>query len=118
MNHDELAAILSALDLDVSEENIEILEDVACDDFIFMIDGKEFRAISEDSIERIHRDEIEELVNECYLSSKDIPDTLRRYFDYDAFARDCRIYNNYGYHFSGYDGSEENESGFYLFRIG
>lgn len=41
----------------------------------------------------------EELVNECYFT-KDTPDILTRYFDYEAFARDL-----------GFDGYEETSLG-------
>ena len=32
----------------------------------------------------------EEIVNDCYFT-KDTPDILTRYFDYEAFARDLRF---------------------------
>ena len=41
----------------------------------------------------------EEIVNECYFT-KDTPDILTRYFDYEAFARDLR-----------FDGYEETSCG-------
>lgn len=35
------------------------------------------------------RDAAEELFDECYLH--DVPETVRAYIDYDAFARDCEM---------------------------
>ena len=87
-------------------------------DFTCDIDGSEYRFIHEDAIERIHRQEIEELVNDCYLGGKEIPDVVRRYFDYDSFARDCRISDGYGHHFASYDGEELEADGWYIFRVG
>ena len=86
-------------------------------DFTVELEGKEFRFIHENAIERIHREEIEELVNDCYLGEKGIPDVVRMYFDYDSFARDCRISYGYGHHFASYDGEELEADGWYIFRI-
>ena len=87
-------------------------------DFTCEIDGREFRFIHEDAIERIHREEIEYFVDDCYLGGKEIPDVIRRYFDYDSFARDCRISDGYGHHFAQYDGNELEADGWYIFRVG
>lgn len=87
-------------------------------DFTVETEEGEYRFIEEDAIERIHREEIEELVDECYLSDKNIPETIKRYFDYDSFARDCRLSDGYGHHFSSYDGSEENNGNYFMFRVG
>jgi hypothetical protein len=85
-------------------------------DFTVETEEGEYRFIEEDAIERIHREEIEELVDDCYLS--EASDICKRYFDYDSFVRDCRLSDGYGHHFSSYDGSEENEGTYYMFRVG
>lgn len=87
------------------------------DDFTCEVEGKEYRFIHEDAIERIHRDEIEQFVDDCYLGGKDIPDIVRRYFDYDSFARDCRISDGYGHHFASYDGEEIEVGDWHIFRV-
>lgn len=87
-------------------------------DFTVETEEGEYRFIEEDAIERIHREEIEELVDDCYLSDKNVPNIVKNYFDYDSFARDCRLSDGYGHHFSSYDGSEEYEGTYYMFRVG
>lgn len=100
-----------------TREVIEAYESARNDcDFTVDTSEGEFRFIEEDSIERIHREEIEELVDDCYLS--EASDIIKQYFDYDSFARDCRISDGYGPHFSSYDGSEEQEDNYYMFRVG
>ncbi len=87
-------------------------------DFTVETEEGEYRFIKEDAIERIHREEIESVVDDCYLSDKNIPEMIKRYFDYDSFARDCRLSDGYGHHFSSYDGSEENNGTYFMFRVG
>lgn len=86
------------------------------DDFRVEVGCAEYRIIEADEIERIHDDEIRELVDDLYMSDRNIPDVLRRYFDYDSFASDCRMSDGYGHHFSSYDGSEETFGSYYVFR--
>ena len=115
IDHDH-AAILVACGVEVTEENLETIDSAEVgNDFSVELDGMEFRLISDDSIERIHADEIQEYVDDCILN--DCPETLQRYFDYDSFIRDCRIGDGYGHHFSSYDGSEVNAASYYIFRI-
>lgn len=86
-------------------------------DFTVETEEGEYRFIEEDVIESIHREEIETLVDDCYLSDKNIPEMIKRYFDYDSFARDCRLSDGYGHHFSSYDGSEEQNGNYFMFRV-
>ena len=86
-------------------------------DFTVETEEGEYRFIEEDAIESIHREEIETLVDDCYLSDKNIPEMIKRYFDYDSFARDCRLSDGYGHHFSSYDGSEERNGDYFMFRV-
>lgn len=86
-------------------------------DFTVETEEGEYRFVDEDAIERIHREEIESVVDDCYLSDKNIPKMIKRYFDYDSFARDCRLSDGYGHHFSSYDGSEEQNGNYFMFRV-
>ncbi len=102
-----------------AREVIEAYESARNDcDFTVDTSEGEYRFIEEDSIERIHREEMETLVDDCYLSDKNIPEIIKRYFDYDSFARDARRFDGYGHHFSSYDGSEYEIDSYYMFRVG
>lgn len=81
-------------------------------DFTFEFDENEYRIISDDSIERIYREEKEETIRGWYDLSN-IPDFIEIDWDktIDNYSQD-----GYGHHFSGYDGSEIECAGYYIFR--
>ncbi len=84
------------------------------DYFTFDFDGNEYRIISDDSIETIYREEMEERIKDCYDLSN-IPDFIE--IDWDKTIDNCSQ-DGYGHHFSSYDGSEIECAGYYIFRIG
>lgn len=90
-------------------------------DFTVETDEGEFRFISDSEIETIHRESIEELVDDCYdlEKIKNNLGNLANYlnFNYDGFARDCLINYGYGHHFASYDGNEYEQDNFYMFRV-
>ena len=101
---------------DIRSDARAILDSEEGNDFTVDFGRKEYRFIHDDSIEMIHRKEIEELVDDCYLSSRDIPDIVKQYFDYDSFARHCRVSDGYGHHFAPYDGKEIEVRDWHVFR--
>ena len=112
----ELAKIINPSNIrEVAREIVDQVESE--DDYTIEADGEDWRCIHEDAIERIHDDSIRELVDDCYLSDKNIPDVIKNYFDYEKFARDCRISDGYGHHFASYDGEKHEIGDCYLFRI-
>lgn len=90
-------------------------------DFTVETDEGEFRFIHENEIESIHRESIEQFVDDCYDLEKMKKDmgTLANYFnfDYDGFAEDCKNSDGYGRHFASYDGDEYENGNFYMFRV-
>jgi len=100
-----------------AEEKTELIEEIDGLNFDWFdyinIDGWEYRVIPENLIEGIFEDSCIVLFDDCFLP--DVPDNLKCYIDYDKFIRDCSFYW-YGQHFSGYDGSEIEGEGLYLFR--
>ena len=115
----QFAKDISAADVRAFARAVMEAYEIARDDDDFTVETEEgeYRFIEEDAIERIHREEIENLVDDCYLSDKNIPEMIKRYFDYDSFARDCRLSDGYGHHFSSYDGSEEQNGNYFMFRV-
>lgn len=100
---------------DIRSDARAILDSEEGDDFTVDFGSKVYRFIHDDSIEGIHREEIKELVDDCYLS-RDIPDIAKQYFDYDSFACDCRISDGYGHRFASYDGEEIEVGDWHVFR--
>ena len=107
------------IDMDDAREAIETLRDSinrGDDDFTFDFDGNEYRLISEDSIWGIYVEEIRQIVEDCYeLNLDKIPDFIAVNIDWEKTAENAYA-DGYGHTFSGYDGSEENAGGYYIFR--
>lgn len=108
-----------SVDMDDAREAIETLRDSINqkkDDFTFDFDGNEYRIISEDSIWDIYVEEIKQIVEDCYeLNLDKIPDFIAVSVDWEKTAENAYA-DGYGHTFSGYDGSEEEAAGYYIFR--
>lgn len=108
--------------IDLSEarearEAIETLrEKMGESDFSFEFDGNEYRLIKEADIWSIYRDEIENIVNECYeLNLHKLPEFIAVSIDWEETAKNAYA-DGYGHTFSGYDGSEYEAGGYYIFQ--
>lgn len=105
-----------SIDMSDAREAIETLRDSLEDDFTFDFDGNEYRIISDDAIWSIYRDEIQNLVEECYeLKLDSIPDFVAFNIDWEQTAKNAYD-DGYGHTFSGYDGSEVEAAGYWVFR--
>lgn len=107
------------INMDDAREAIETLRDSINqeeDDFTFDFDGNEYRIISENSIWDIYVEEIKQIVEDCYeLNLDKIPGFIAVNIDWEKTAENA-FADGYGHTFSGYDGSEENAGGYYIFR--
>lgn len=107
------------IDMENAREAIETLRGIINqedDDFTFDFDGNEYRIISEGSIWDIYVEEIQQIVEDCYeLNLDKIPDFIAVNIDWEKTAQNA-FADGYGHTFSGYDGSEENAGGYYIFR--
>ncbi len=115
-----LAAKEQEVNIDIASEFFEALEEleqkIGEDDFRLEFDGNEYRMIAESNIWQIYRDEIEETVKDCYdLKLDDIPSFIAISIDWEQTAQNAYA-DGYGHQFSGYDGSEEEAAGYYIFR--
>jgi hypothetical protein len=69
-------------------------------------DGNEYRIIAAGSIWEIYRDEIEQIVTDCYdLKLDKIPDFIAFSIDWERTAQNAFV-DGYGHTFSSYDHSE------------
>ena len=104
------------IDMDQAREAIKTLRDDLSDDFTFDFDGNEYRIISDDAIWDIYRDEIQNIVEECYdLKLNDIPDFVAFEIDWEETAQNASV-DGYGHTFSSYDHSEIEAGGYWIFR--
>ena len=98
-----------SFDADTAEELCEKLDTNT--DFTMDIDGGEYRFIETGDIEGIWTDSLIELLEECYT----VPDYVKPYVDYDAWAEDCKM-DGMGHHFGSYDGNEYETNHWHVFR--
>lgn len=100
-----------------AREAIETLRDkIGEDDFTFDFDGNEYRIIAESAIWDIYVEAIKEIVNECYdIDLENIPDFVAWSIDWEKTAENAYA-DGYGHTFSGYDGSEYEVAGYWIFR--
>lgn len=95
---------------------IQTLREEDYDDFTFDLDGNEYRIISDSSIWDIYVETIKEIVTDCYdLNLDKVPDFIALSIDWEQTAQNA-FADGYGHTFSGYDGSEIEVSGYYIFR--
>jgi hypothetical protein len=95
---------------------IDAIESDIGDDFSLDFDGNEYRLIAEDAIWEIYRDEIQQTVKSCYdFNLDEMPPFVAFEIDWEQTAKNCYA-DGYGHTFSGYDGSEEEIAGYYIFR--
>lgn len=96
----------------------EIENHIGEDDFNLDFDGNEYRIINESDIWEIYRDAIQETVEDCYsdvLNLDKVPSFICVTVDWEQTAKNAFV-DGYGHQFSGYDGSEEEAAGYYIFR--
>lgn len=113
---EELRDIKNVLGIDKfdSDELEELCDNLSTEDFTIELIDNEYRFIQEGAIDSIYQDAIRELVEDCYLvGEKETPWWIA--IDWEQTAQNC-LMDGYGHTFSGYDGSEENVAGYYIFR--
>lgn len=98
-------------------EALETLEGhIGDDDFTLDFDGNEYRIINDSDIWDIYVEEIKNTVEECYdLKLDEVPSFIALSIDWEQTAKNAYA-DGYGHQFSGYDGSEAEAAGYYIFR--
>lgn len=106
----DASGIFEALD------ELETMIGSSDDDYNFEFDGNEYRIIKESEIWDIYVEEIKSTVEDCYdLKLDDMPAFIAFSIDWEQTAKNAYA-DGYGHQFSGYDGSEEESAGYYIFR--
>lgn len=105
-----------SINIDDAREVIENVRDNLSDDFTLDFDGNEYRIISDDVIWDIYVETIKDIVEECYdLKLDSIPNFVAFSIDWEGTAKNAYA-DGYGHTFSGYDGSEIEAGGYWIFR--
>lgn len=103
---------------DIFEALEELETHIGIDDFTLDFDGNEYRLIAESDIWEIYVDSIKQTVEDCYsdcINLDKIPSFIAVSIDWEQTAQNA-FADGYGHQFSGYDGSEEEAAGYYIFR--
>lgn len=103
---------------DNRQDIFDALESLDCgdDDFTLDFDGNEYRIIKDSAIWEIYRDEIEQLVNDCYdLKLDKLPPFIAVSIDWEETAKNAYA-DGYGHTFSWYDGQEYEAADHWIFR--
>lgn len=109
-----------SIDEETPDEVIEALDVIEAGlggDFTLDFDGNEYRIISEDIIDSVYTDAIKDIVSDCY---PEVEKALEHSWiaieiDWDKTVENA-MQDGYGHTFSGYDGSEYEAGGHYVFR--
>jgi hypothetical protein len=104
--------------LDNRSEIFDALESLDCgeDDFTLDFDGNEYRIIKDSAIWEIYRDEIENIVTECYdLKLDSLPPFIAVSIDWEETAQNAYA-DGYGHTFASYDGDEREAADHWIFR--
>ena len=108
-----------SIDTDQAREVIRTIRDNIAsdnDDFTIDFDGNEYRVINEGVIWNTYVDAIKDIVEDCYdLKLSNIPDFVAFEIDWEKTAQNAYS-DGYGHTFSGYDGSEVEAGGHWIFR--
>lgn len=103
---------------DIFDALAELESNIGTDDFRLDFDGNEYRIIAESDIWEIYVEEIKNCVEDCYsdcINLDKIPSFIAVSIDWEQTAKNAYP-DGYGHTFSGYDGSEEEAAGYYIFR--
>lgn len=107
---EDTAQILEALE--------EINENIS-DDFTLDFDGCEYRIIADSAIWGIYKEEIKNIVEDCYsdvLNLDKVPGWISLEVDWEQTAKNAFV-DGYGHTFASYDGEEiETDNGYWIFR--
>lgn len=107
------------LDVDPTADEIQNLQDLIDKrdmDFHIELDGNEYRVIEEDFIDDIAQEEIQDIVQDCYLGGMNRDEYWWIEIDWKKTAQNCIDADGYGHHFASYDGDEFYHEGWYFFR--
>jgi hypothetical protein len=118
-----LACIIDEHDHTIDEEDtdslieaLDVIEDGIGGDFTLEFDGNEYRVICDDCIWGSYRDEIQQIVEDCYeLNLDKLPAFIAVKIDWEETAQNAYA-DGYGHTFSGYDGSEYEAGNHWIFR--
>jgi hypothetical protein len=104
---------------DIFDALEELEANIGTDDFTLDFDGNEYRLIKDSEIWEIYVDAIKETVEDCYsdvINLDKMPSFIAVSIDWEKTAQNAYV-DGYGHQFSGYDGSEEEAAGYWIFRV-
>lgn len=95
-------ALIEYFEIDTIEDAEELIDTVDTDAEYVDYDGQEVRVFTgDDELAAAFKEACISYVDECL----EVPDHIKKYFNYDTFTEDCRISDGEGHLLGSYDGN-------------
>jgi len=90
-------------------------DDVVCEnDNTYSAEGGEYLIVTDEVAENLWEIELDNYIDECIIP--ELPDNMQNYFDIEAWKRDARQ-DGRAHSLNRYDGSENFQGAYYIYRI-
>lgn len=93
---------------------VSINEIVNIYDNTFECNNEEYLVLTDSEADEAEDDYLEQYIDDCVLF--ELPEQYRNYFDRESFKYDCR-FDGRGHSLASYDGNENEEGEFYIYRV-
>lgn len=84
------------------------------DEDTFEWEGEEYKVYTDSEADNAFEECIDQYIDDCVMH--EIPECYQDYFDRESFTADCEK-DGRGHFLSGYDGKENEQDGYYIYRI-
>jgi hypothetical protein len=111
---DRIDTLAKFLDIDSDEEYKDEIECIDEDDYRFRYNSEEYLVLTDDEADRLWEKELDYYIDECII--REIPKYLQNYFDENRWKDDARI-DGRGHSISTYDGGENEEGDYFIYRV-
>jgi len=96
--------------LDIKTKEVE----QGYDDNTFEANGEEYLVVTDDEADVLWEEDLDNYIDEIILS--ELPEPYRNYFDDEAWKSDAKD-DGRAHSLARYDGNENEQDGFYIYRV-
>ena len=106
---EKLEAIAAFLEVDQED-----IDESSYNDCIFEYGSQEYLVVTDDEADTLQDESLERYLVDCIYPQ--LPDSLVNYFDDEAWKRDAR-FDGRGHSLSSYDGHENFQGEYFIYRV-
>jgi len=81
---------------------------------VYSYGNNEYIVADDHDCDELWKESIDSYIDDCVLP--EIPEAYQHYFDNEAFFEDCK-HDGRAHYLASYDGNEDEEGEFYIYRI-